>query len=81
MTAWVRTSASEWPVQPAVVLDPHAAEDERPALGEPVAVPADAGRDAHAARSAPGAARAARTRASSRDAEVVEHLERLARSR
>ena len=33
--------------QAAVVLDAHAAEDQRPPLGEAVRVLADAGRDAH----------------------------------
>ena len=56
MTAWVRTSASEWPSRPLVVLEPNAAQHERAAGGELVAVVADAGRDAHRRRPARRAA-------------------------
>ena len=42
MMAWVRTSASEWPVQAELVLELDAAEHEPPAGDEPVAVIADA---------------------------------------
>ena len=49
ITAWVRTSASEWPARPALVLDLDPAEDQPPAGGEAVAVVADPDPDAHPA--------------------------------
>ena len=67
ITAWVSTSASEWPGEAQLARDRHAAEDQRPARREPVRVVADRRRASLGSRirrprSAPAAARGARTR-------------------
>ena len=53
MTAWVSTSASEWPASPSSCGISDAAEDERPPGGERVRVDPEAGADHQPAAPSP----------------------------